>query len=126
MLASTLFLTKPPPSFGNTTSDQKLHPVLIGDLDDPNILIDYAATHPVNDTAKVAMMELRESFIKTMNMYQLCVGDMAVVDNRIAVHGRTPFVPRYDGTDRWLQRVYGHLDNRRSRVNRQGGGPVLN
>jgi len=21
-------------------------------------------------------------------------------------HGRTYFVPRYDGTDRWLQRVY--------------------
>ena len=26
-------------------------------------------------------------------------------DNTIAVHGRTPFVARYDGTDRWLQRA---------------------
>jgi hypothetical protein len=21
------------------------------------------------------------------------------------VHGRTPFIPRYDGTDRWLKRA---------------------
>ena len=27
------------------------------------------------------------------------------IDNKTTVHGRTPFQPRYDGTDRWLQRV---------------------
>lgn len=119
-------MTKPPPSFEDITSEEIPHPVLLGDLEDPNILIDFAATHPLNDAAKVAMMEMREAFIKTMTTYELRVGDLAVVDNRIAVHGRTSFVPRYDGADRWLQRVYGHLDNRRSRVNRPGGGSVLN
>lgn len=126
MLASPLFLTKPPPSFGDLANYQTARPVLFGDLEDPNIIVDFAATHPLNDTAKKAMMELQEAFITTMNTYQLSVGDLAVVDNRIAVHGRTSFVPRYDGTDRWLQRVYSHLDNRRSRVHRIGGGSVLN
>lgn len=125
VLASPLFLTKPPPSFGEITSEKTAHPVLLGDLEDPNLIVDFAATLPLNDMAKVAMMELREAFIQTMNTFQLRVGDLAIVDNRIAVHGRTSFVPRYDGTDRWLQRVYGHLDNRRSRVNRTGGGSVL-
>jgi L-asparagine oxygenase len=32
-------------------------------------------------------------------------GDILVIDNRRAVHGRTPFNPRYDGTDRWLKRA---------------------
>jgi len=32
-------------------------------------------------------------------------GDVLVIDNDRAVHGRTPFVPRYDGTDRWLKRA---------------------
>jgi len=31
-------------------------------------------------------------------------GDLLVIDNDRAVHGRTPFIPRYDGTDRWLKR----------------------
>ncbi|MBJ7505663.1 MAG: TauD/TfdA family dioxygenase, partial [Ilumatobacteraceae bacterium] len=28
-----------------------------------------------------------------------------VIDNHRAVHGRTSFTPRYDGTDRWLKRA---------------------
>lgn len=32
-------------------------------------------------------------------------GDLLVIDNDRAVHGRTPFTPRYDGTDRWLKRA---------------------
>jgi L-asparagine oxygenase len=31
-------------------------------------------------------------------------GDLLVIDNHRAVHGRTPFIPRYDGSDRWLKR----------------------
>lgn len=99
--------------------------MLVGDLDDPNILVDFAATEPLNPSAMKAMKELREAFIKTMLNFQLRVGDMAIVDNRVAVHGRTSFVPRYDGTDRWLHRVYGHLDSRRSRVDRKYGGFVI-
>ncbi|HEY5875714.1 MAG TPA: TauD/TfdA family dioxygenase, partial [Ilumatobacteraceae bacterium] len=33
-------------------------------------------------------------------------GDLLVVDNSVAVHGRSPFTPRFDGTDRWLQRTF--------------------
>jgi L-asparagine oxygenase len=31
-------------------------------------------------------------------------GDLVLIDNTHVVHGRTPFTPRFDGTDRWLQR----------------------
>jgi L-asparagine oxygenase len=33
-------------------------------------------------------------------------GDLLIVDNDAAVHGRTAFTPRFDGTDRWLQRTF--------------------
>jgi L-asparagine oxygenase len=33
-------------------------------------------------------------------------GDLLVVDNNVAVHGRSPFTPRFDGYDRWLQRSF--------------------
>ncbi|MCX5193827.1 TauD/TfdA family dioxygenase [Streptomyces sp. NBC_00249] len=126
VLAAPRFLTEPPPSFGDLNSVTPAHPVLVGDPQDPNILVDFAATHPLDDEAKAAMGELREALMRTMSALALRVGDLAVVDNRLAVHGRTSFTPRYDGQDRWLHRVYAHLDHRRSRVDRKGGGAVLN
>lgn len=35
----------------------------------------------------------------------LRAGDVLLIDNDVAVHGRSPFRPRYDGTDRWLKRI---------------------
>jgi hypothetical protein len=35
----------------------------------------------------------------------LGAGDVLIVDNDVAVHGRQPFRARYDGTDRWLKRI---------------------
>lgn len=32
-------------------------------------------------------------------------GQVLTLDNRVCVHGRTAFTPRYDGSDRWLKRV---------------------
>lgn len=32
-------------------------------------------------------------------------GDLLIMDNHHIAHGRTSFKPRYDGTDRWLQRL---------------------
>ncbi|RSS54534.1 clavaminate synthase [Streptomyces sp. WAC07061] len=125
VLAAPRFLTEPPPSFGDLNSVTPAHPILVGDREDPNILVDFAATHPLDDEAAAAMSELREALMRTMSALALRVGDLAVVDNRLAVHGRTSFTPRYDGQDRWLHRVYAHLDHRRSRVDRKGGGAVL-
>ncbi|MEV6395105.1 guanitoxin biosynthesis L-enduracididine beta-hydroxylase GntD [Streptomyces sp. NPDC051907] len=32
-------------------------------------------------------------------------GELMIIDNKRAVHGRRPFTARYDGTDRWLRRL---------------------
>lgn len=42
-------------------------------------------------------------------------GELLLIDNDVAVHGRVPFAARYDGTDRWLQRVNVRLPGRRRR-----------
>lgn len=126
VLAEPRFCTKSPPSFIHVHNVRPSHAVLLGDIGDPNILVDFAATVALDSRAKLALDELREALMKTMKYHQLRVGDLAIVDNRVAVHGRTSFVPSYDGNDRWLLRVFAHLDNRRSRVNRKNGGPVMN
>ena len=33
-------------------------------------------------------------------------GQMLLINNRKGAHSRTPFTARFDGTDRWLQRLY--------------------
>ncbi|MGW5319086.1 TauD/TfdA family dioxygenase [Nocardia thailandica] len=43
----------------------------------------------------------------------LAPGEILLVDNDVAVHGRVPFRARYDGTDRWLKRVNIRLPERR-------------
>ncbi|MET8423847.1 TauD/TfdA family dioxygenase [Nocardia sp. NPDC004860] len=43
----------------------------------------------------------------------LAPGELLLVDNDVVVHGRVPFTPRYDGTDRWLKRVNIRLPQRR-------------
>ncbi|MGW6331911.1 TauD/TfdA family dioxygenase [Nocardia rhamnosiphila] len=43
-------------------------------------------------------------------------GELLLVDNDVAVHGRVPFTARYDGTDRWLKRVNVRLPERPRRA----------
>ncbi|MFF8788644.1 TauD/TfdA family dioxygenase [Streptomyces sp. NPDC015125] len=125
-LSEQRFMTEPPPSFGGSGSvPPPVHPILRGAPEDPDVLVDFASTHPLDDGARRAMEELRTAFERTTHALALSAGDLAVVDNRLTVHGRTSFAPRYDGTDRWLHRVYAVADHRRSRACRPGGGSVL-
>ena len=52
-----------------------------------------------------ALEELNEVIEKHTSTVILQTGDLLVIDNATTVHGRRPFQARYDGTDRWLQRV---------------------
>ncbi|MFF0744450.1 TauD/TfdA family dioxygenase [Streptomyces sp. NPDC004111] len=126
VLTEQRFMTEPPPSFGDLGEVTPVHAVLQGDPDDPDVVVDFAATHPLDDTARAAMEELREVFERIALPHDLGAGDLAVVDNRLTVHGRTSFSPLFDGTDRWLHRVYASLDRRRTRPDlEQAGGAVL-
>lgn len=40
-------------------------------------------------------------------------GDVLLIDNDVAVHGRAAYRPRYNGTDRWLKRVLVRLPRQR-------------
>ncbi|MET8857914.1 TauD/TfdA family dioxygenase [Streptomyces sp. NPDC004579] len=123
-LRRPVFVTEPPPSFGGGDSTP-VHAVLEGDPEDPNVRVDFHATRALDDTGKAALERLRDAFLDVASELVLRSGEMAFVDNRLAIHGRTAFTPRYDGRDRWLHRTFVHLDHRRTRVHRPGGGPVL-
>jgi hypothetical protein len=52
-----------------------------------------------------AYEELGRRLDRTSSVVPLEQGDLLIVDNDAAVHGRGSFRARYDGTDRWLKRV---------------------
>ncbi|MGA4846197.1 TauD/TfdA family dioxygenase [Streptomyces sp. G5(2025)] len=119
------FVTAPPPSFNMGDVDAVAAPVLSGDPADPDIRVDLAATRPVTERAAEALRDLQDHFTRSAATYRLNPGELAIVDNRVTVHGRTEFTPRYDGTDRWLQRTFVMTDLRRSRAMRPADGYVL-
>ncbi|MBB5158463.1 TauD/TfdA family dioxygenase [Saccharopolyspora phatthalungensis] len=124
-LFSAEFVTEPPPSFGATAGDPTPHAVLSGASDDPDLQIDFSATKPLTTRASAAIDELQKLFADHAHTHYLTPGSMAIVDNRVTVHGRTAFEPRYDGRDRWLQRTFSLADLRASRRHRDADGYML-
>ncbi|WP_432973932.1 TauD/TfdA family dioxygenase [Dactylosporangium sp. CA-233914] len=124
VLLQPRFRTAAPPSF-HSGDARPAHPVLAGSPEDPDVCLDFNATEPLDDEADAVLQRLRKVLFDVAVSLVLGPGEMAFVDNRLVLHGRSQFTPRYDGRDRWLHRVYVHTDNRRTRAHRPSGGQVL-
>lgn len=59
----------------------------------------------LNDLAQASLDAFTRAVEKATKVVHLKTGNMMIINNRTVIHGRTPFSPRYDGTDRWLKRV---------------------
>ncbi len=92
--------------------------VLTGCPSDPDLCADFHAMEPMSDEATAAFEALRGLMQTSLIGTVLEPGDMLVIDNRKAVHGRTSFSPRYDGQDRWLRRCFAVADLRASNAHR--------
>jgi L-asparagine oxygenase len=126
LLREPLFRLRVSSSFGDGSTELRTDPlpVLSGAATAPELLADFHAMEPLNDEARTALDALKSAFLATLRGAVLDVGDILVVDNRAAIHGRSPFAARFDGTDRWLRRCFAVLDIRRSRAARAPGSRV--
>jgi len=77
----------------------------------PRIRADFAETAGCDDVAQEALSEFRQAAERVAIEVRLRAGDLLVIENNHAFHGRTPFLPRWDGQDRWLLRtsIVGYL-----------------
>lgn len=94
--------------------------VLTGTTSEPSMVFDEDLMVGIDDDADVALRTLGRAVREHHTGVSLCAGDVLVVDNTLAVHGRTPFTARYDGTDRWLQRTMTVADLAASAADRRG------
>ncbi|MGK5522540.1 TauD/TfdA family dioxygenase, partial [Micromonospora sp. URMC 107] len=92
-------------------------PVLYGSRADPYIRLDppYMRAVPGDARAAEALRTLIGLLSDHVTDVVLEPGDLLLVDNHRALHGRRPFPARHDGTDRWLRRATTVRDLRRSR-----------
>lgn len=59
----------------------------------------------IDEQSEEVLIELRNRILSNSIVIELDKGDLVIIDNHHIVHGRTAYSPRFDGTDRWLQRV---------------------
>jgi hypothetical protein len=95
-------------------------PVLVGTRTDPSMVFDADLMVGVDEEAEDALRALGAATAACHASVTLDAGDLLVVDNSVAVHGRSPFTPRFDGTDRWLQRTFVVSDLAPSAADRSG------
>jgi len=81
--------------------------VLFGNPDRPYIRIDRPFMHcGENDVAaERALDRLMTELERVKRDIVIEAGELLIVDNYAAVHGRRAFRSRYDGTDRWLKKM---------------------
>jgi L-asparagine oxygenase len=65
----------------------------------------YTPLEKADDDYRAAYDWLSDELERVAVEVTLGAGEVLVIDNDVAVHGRSPFQARYDGTDRWLKRV---------------------
>ncbi len=86
-------------------ADGVLIPIFFGDYHAPFLRVDTSCIQAQDRAADLALQHLIQEMHRVAHDVVLKQGDLLILDNHVVVHGRTPFTPRFDGTDRWLQRV---------------------
>jgi len=78
--------------------------VLRGERTRPTMVFDADLMVGIDEEADETLRALSAAVESQHTGVALQAGDLLVVDNNVAVHGRSPYQPRFDGYDRWLQR----------------------
>lgn len=101
------FLTSLDPSFMLEGQQDASMPItVLSNVDSHwHLVYDETLVTGTTDEAKHALGHLKRAIRESVVDYVLDTGDLMLINNNMAVHGRKPFVARYDGTDRWLKRV---------------------
>jgi L-asparagine oxygenase len=109
VLRAPRFRTRPDASFCETGARGDLGSpmaVITGTDDDPMFTYDEDLMVGTDPEAERALARLTRVVHDRAVAVVLEAGDLLVLDNHRVVHGRSPFVARFDGADRWVQRAF--------------------
>ena len=94
-------------------------------IDDPLLVFDQDLMSGITDESNEMIKKIVDIYYKNRLSHNLTPGEIVFIDNNRAVHGRSPFVPNYDGLDRFLVRCFGVYNYEYSAYARENGGRVV-
>lgn len=101
------------PFIPNPNAVRGPYPILTGPEDDPYILIDQDLMHGVTREAQELLNKVVQTYVDHRDGHALAAGDLLMLDNPRAMHGRSQYTPRFDGKDRFIARGFAVRDRRR-------------
>jgi L-asparagine oxygenase len=75
-----------------------------------NLVFDQDLMFGISDESNLLIGKIVDIYYKHRISHNLKPGEIIIIDNRHAVHGRSPFFPKYDGKDRFLVRCFSVFD----------------
>jgi L-asparagine oxygenase len=100
-------------------------PIIYGSQEDPFLVFDQDLMKGIDEEAENLKQEIIQLYYQYREEYVLSPGEILIIDNRRVVHGRSPFQPRYDGSDRFIIRSFVVLDIKKSEYARSGETPRM-
>jgi L-asparagine oxygenase len=131
LLRQKLWMTEVDPSFrlgGHEFLDGIKRgplPIVAGAEDDPTVCFDQDLMRGTTEQAQDMVQRVTEIYQAHRHSHTLTPGQILLVDNVRAVHGRSPFSPAFDAHDRFIIRSFAVRDLVRSRYARPANGRMI-
>jgi L-asparagine oxygenase len=93
--------------------------------EDPLLVFDQDLMSGITEESNEMIQKIVDIYYKHRLSHNFTPGEIIFIDNNRAVHGRSPFVPNYDGLDRFLVRCFGVYNYQHSAYARENGGRVV-
>ena len=107
-LKKPIFDVHRPPSFGVGSAERHRAPLLVPDADGALCTrYGFADSTDAESTYALELFSLVVNDSRMAHQVLLPQGDVLLINNQKVLHSRSTFVPRGDGADRWLLRLYG-------------------
>lgn len=100
-------------------------PIISGPEDDPHLLFDQDLMTGITEEADQMIAKIVNIYYMHRIRHVLKAGQIIFIDNNRAVHGRSPFSPKYDGSDRFLVRCFATFDYEKSAYARNSGSRMI-
>lgn len=94
-------------------------PIISGPQDDPTLIFDQDLMTGITPEATDMIRKIVDIYYQHKIRHNLKPGEILLIDNRRAVHGRSAFNPKYDGKDRFLIRCFSTFDLSKSEYARE-------
>jgi len=88
--------------------------ILNGYHKDPSLIFDQDLMFGLTEESNKMVTKITDIYYQNRIQHNLQPGEIILIDNNRAIHGRSAFFPKYDGNDRILVRAFGTYNYEKS------------